>query len=151
MIHNTMVGLKVRLKSSKIVSMTIGQVARAAGLRASAIRYYECAGLIPRPLRARGQRRYDLRVLERLALVEFAKQCGFKLAEVRELLNGFGEDAPLAQRLRAVAERKLDALDAEAKAIALRKARIERALECRCADFAECGRRILAQKKSEGT
>jgi DNA-binding transcriptional MerR regulator len=127
--------------------MTIGQVAHAAGLRASAIRYYEKAGLLPAPLRAGGRRRYDPCVLERLALLEFTKQCGFRLAEVRKLLQEFGDDAPLGRRLRAIADSKLAELDREAKTIALRKARIERALECRCADIGECGRRILAARK----
>jgi len=67
--------------------MTIGQVAKASGLSASAIRFYEKEGLLPPPVRASGQRRYDRRVLERLAVLEFAKECGFALKEVRTLLN----------------------------------------------------------------
>jgi DNA-binding transcriptional MerR regulator len=55
------------------MAMTIGQVAHAAGLPASATRYYEKAGLLPAPLRAGGRRRYDPRVLERLALLEFTR------------------------------------------------------------------------------
>jgi MerR family redox-sensitive transcriptional activator SoxR len=130
--------------------MTIGEVAKAAGLRASAIRYYEDAGLLPQPYRTSGQRRYDRRVLERLAVLEFAKKCGFRLAEVRSLLTEHRDAATLAQRLHAIAERKLAELDAEAKTIALRKKRIQRALDCRCSDFGECGRRILARKQTEG-
>jgi MerR family transcriptional regulator, redox-sensitive transcriptional activator SoxR len=128
--------------------MTIGQVAKAAGLRASAIRYYEEAGLLPPPPRAGGRRHYDSKVLERLALLEFAKQCGFRLAEVKGLLRGFGDDVPLGQRLQNMAERKLAELDRDAKTIALRKTRIERALACRCVDIGECCRRILARRKS---
>ena len=138
-----MVGLQAHLKSSKIVAMTISEVARKSGLRASAIRYYEEAGLLPQPPRTGGRRRYDRRVLERLALLDFAKQCGFSLAEVRGMLNSFGDDVPLAPRLQAVAERKLAELDRQRQTIAL-------ALQCRCADLGECGRRILA-RKSIGT
>lgn len=138
------------MKSSKIVAMTIGEVARAAGVRASAIRYYEDAGLLPPPVRAGGQRRYDLRVLERLAVLELAKKCGFRLAEVRTLLTGHRDDVPLGVRLHDLAERKLAELDAEARSVALRKKRIRKALECRCTDFGECGRRVLERKKSEG-
>ena len=39
--------------------LTIGEVARKAGLRPSAIRYYEDAELLPKPERVGGQRRYD--------------------------------------------------------------------------------------------
>jgi MerR family redox-sensitive transcriptional activator SoxR len=126
--------------------MTIGEVARASGLRASAIRYYEEAGLIPHPPRTAGQRRYDRRILERLALVEFAKGCGFTLAEVRMVLNGFADRESLANRFKGIAERKLAELDVAAETIALRKQRIRRALRCRCADLNECGRQILNPK-----
>jgi DNA-binding transcriptional MerR regulator len=85
--HENIVNLQAHLKSSKIVAMTIGEVARASGLLTSAIRYYEQVGLIAQPARAGGQRRYDRRVLERLAVVAFAKTCGFTLPEVRTLLT----------------------------------------------------------------
>ena len=39
--------------------MTIGEVAGRAGIKASAIRFYEKAGLLPKPNRTSGQRRYD--------------------------------------------------------------------------------------------
>jgi DNA-binding transcriptional MerR regulator len=126
--------------------MTIGQVAKVSGLRTSAIRYYEQAGLLPEPARVGGQRCYDRRILERLAIVAFAKTCGFTLPEVRTLLGTSAGDAPLATRLRVVAKRKLAQLDSEAQAIALQKKRIQQALQCRCADLGECGRRILARK-----
>jgi DNA-binding transcriptional MerR regulator len=141
-LHKKIFGLKVRFKSSKIVAMTIGEVARASGLRASAIRYYERSGLLPQPLRAGGQRQYDRRILERIALLQFAKNCGFTLSETRALFAGPTDSAPLSERLRNVAARKISDLDAEAKEIALRKRRIMGALNCRCADLAECGRRL---------
>ena len=74
--------------------MTIGQVAKEAGLAASAIRFYEQAGVLPRPIRVGGRRHYDSSVLERLAVLERAKACGFTLAEARELLFGFRGDTP---------------------------------------------------------
>ena len=126
--------------------MTIGQVAKAAGLRASAIRYYEDAGLLPPARRAGGRRYYDHRVLERLALLEFGKACGFRLSEVRSLMHGFTDDIPLGKRMRDMAAQKLAELDREEKLIASRRARIERALACRCSDFGECSRRILASR-----
>src|SRR5579863_9041978 len=91
--------------------MTIGQVARRTGLRASAIRFYEKAGLLPRPDRAGGQRRYDDLILDRLALLGFAKQCGFTLEEIRLLLGGFRDNAPLSSRVRNLAARKIQELD----------------------------------------
>jgi DNA-binding transcriptional MerR regulator len=142
--HKRIFGLKGHFKSSKLMTMTIGQVAKASGLSASAIRFYEKEGLLPQPVRSSGQRRYDRKVLERLALLEFAKECGFALSEARTLLNAFADDAPLSERLRGVAQRKIAELDAKAQRIARSKERIERAVQCRCGDLGECGRRILA-------
>ena len=53
--------------------MTIGEVARRAGLRPSAVRYYERIGLLPSPPRIGGQRRYESGVLQRLAVIRGAK------------------------------------------------------------------------------
>src|SRR5438067_6521675 len=121
-------------------AMTIRQVAQQAGLRASAIRYYEKAGLIPKPVRAGGQRRYDRTILDRLAVLEFAKDCGFTLAEARELLNGFRDEAPLSQRLHNFARKKIIELEAQARRIAAMKELLERAQGCRCLNLMECGR-----------
>lgn len=52
--------------------LAIGEVAGRAGLRASAIRYYEEQGLLPRPRRRSGKRVYDVSVLDRLALIELS-------------------------------------------------------------------------------
>jgi DNA-binding transcriptional MerR regulator len=65
--------------------MTIGQIARRAGISQSTIRYYERLGLLPAPIRSSGQRRYDDTVLQRLAVIRFAKYVGFSLTEVTQL------------------------------------------------------------------
>jgi MerR family redox-sensitive transcriptional activator SoxR len=59
--------------------LTIGEVARRAGVRTSAIRYYEEAGLLPEPERVGGKRRYEKEILRRLALIGGAKRAGFTL------------------------------------------------------------------------
>jgi MerR family redox-sensitive transcriptional activator SoxR len=68
-----------------MAQLTISEVARQVGLRASAIRYYEQIGLVPRAERISGQRRYDTTALYRLAVIQSARQLGFTLQEVREL------------------------------------------------------------------
>ncbi len=49
--------------------MRIGEVAQRAGLRTSAIRYYEAAGVLPAPERSGGRRTYDESVISRLAVI----------------------------------------------------------------------------------
>lgn len=77
--------------------LTIGEVARRAGVRASTIRYYEEAGLLEEPERVGGKRRYNEEVLRRLALIGGAKRAGFTLGEVRTLLHGFPAATGAAQ------------------------------------------------------
>src|SRR5262252_4201275 len=69
--------------------LTISQVARQIRLRPSAIRYYERIGLLPPAQRLGGQRRFDPRVLYRLAIIQRARQLGFTLTEIRQLFFGF--------------------------------------------------------------
>jgi len=57
--------------------VTIGSLARQAGVRPSAIRYYERLGLLPPPPRHGGRRSYDSDAVARLALVQFALATGF--------------------------------------------------------------------------
>ena len=88
------------------------EVARRAGLRRSAIRYYEQIGLLPQAARVSGQRRYDSSVLTRLSIIELAQRAGFTLAETRTLLDGFAPDAPPSERWQALARQKLSDVDA---------------------------------------
>ena len=91
-------------------------MAHRAGLRPSALLYYEGVGLLPAPERTNGRRRYDgevLReVLDRLAVVRIAKQAGFTISEIKTLLNGFSKDTPPSERWRLLAEEKLLEVDA---------------------------------------
>ena len=127
--------------------MTIGEVAKQAGLRASAIRFYEKSGLLPKPVRSGGQRRYERGILERLAVLERAKDCGFTLEEVRTLFNGFRGEVPLSKRWQSLARKKIAELDALTERIGVMRGLLERAERCRCLDFEECGRRILGSRK----
>ena len=129
--------------------MTIGQVAKEGGLRASAIRLYEKSGLLPKAPRSGGQRRYDRSILERLAVLERAKDCGFTLDEIRLLFHGFRSDTPLSKRWHELASRKIAELDALTARIAVMRDLLERAQRCQCLDAQECGRRIL-EGRQEG-
>ena len=118
--------------------MTIGEVAKKAGLRASAIRYYEKAGLLPNPARSGGQRRYGAGILARLAVLERAKNCGFTLKEARQLFNDQGRPSERWQRLAPKKIAELNALIERATAM---KELLER--RCQCTDLEECGRKLL--------
>ena len=68
--------------------LTIGQVAKQAGVSVETLRFYEKQGLLLTPLRsAAGYRRYDTSVVRRVRFIQRAKELGFALREVAELLN----------------------------------------------------------------
>jgi len=69
-------------------TLSIGELAGRTGVTAEAIRYYEREGVIPAPVRvgAGRYRRYDAADAERLLFVRRARELGFGLDEVRELL-----------------------------------------------------------------
>jgi DNA-binding transcriptional MerR regulator len=70
--------------------MTIGELAVESGIPASTIRYWEKIGVMPKPVRASGQRRYPPDAIHQLAVLRLAQSCGFRLDEMRHLLHGFG-------------------------------------------------------------
>jgi MerR family redox-sensitive transcriptional activator SoxR len=125
--------------------MTIGQAAREAGLAASAIRFYEQAGVLPKPVRIGGRRQYDASVLEKLAVLERARACGFSLAETRQLFYGFREGTAPSERWQTLARRKIAELDELARQIARMKELLEQS--CTCKDLAECGRRCRQEQR----
>jgi len=71
-----------------MAAITIGRLAKQAGVNIDTIRYYERNGLLPEPARrASGYREYTAADAERLQFVLRAKELGFTLAEVGELLS----------------------------------------------------------------
>lgn len=121
-----------------MLDLSIGDVARRAGLRTSAIRYYEKMGLLPRTARVCGQRRYDPQILERLAIVRLCQYVGLRIAEIKWLLNEV-PGRPPPERWRALAKdrlAKVNVLIAEAKAI---RELLQMTLEHKCPKLVEHG------------
>ena len=68
--------------------LTIGQLARSAGVGVETIRFYERRGLLEDPPRlASGYRQYPPTTTARLRFIRRAKELGFSLTEIRELLS----------------------------------------------------------------
>jgi len=118
--------------------LAIGQIARLSAVEASTIRYYERRGLLPKPARAGGKRRYDARVLQRLQVIEVAKQAGFSLREIGQLLHGFERAATPSERWRSLAEDKLRDVDAVIARAQGMRALLLRGLECGCLTLEDC-------------
>lgn len=108
--------------------MRIGEVASRAGLSTSAIRFYEAEGLLPRASRTTGgYRDYDSAAVARLSFIARAKEIGFSLPEIRQLLDGDRTSDPairelVSRKIRDVGLQMRSARQVEARLYALRDA-----------------------------
>ena len=93
-------------------TMTAGQVARQAGVGVETVRFYEKNGLLEEPARrASGYREYDEQTVKLLRFIQRAKNLGFTLTEIKELLSlRAGSDQP-CDDVRGRAEGKLKEIE----------------------------------------
>lgn len=69
-------------------TLTIGQLAKRAGVNLETIRYYERRSLLPEPARrASGYRQYPPNAVARIRFIKRAQELGFSLNEIAELLS----------------------------------------------------------------
>lgn len=96
--------------------LTISQVARMAGVKAKAIRYYESIGLLPSPPRGSNQyRRYSMSDLNRLTLLRRIRYLGVPLSTAKSLLMGASDArcVDIQDELLQLVKARLDELDRE--------------------------------------
>lgn len=96
--------------TSRRDGMTIGGLAKAAGVGVETVRYYQRIGLMPTPARDYGSvRRYNTVIVQRLHFIKRAQQLGFTLEEVAHLLRL--EDGTHCNEARTLATHKLIAVE----------------------------------------
>jgi len=93
--------------------MRIGELAKAAGLTAINIRYYESMGLLPRPGRTSSNYRvYRAEHVERLQFINKAKHLGLSLEEIKGILQLHDRREVTCVHVRALLDTKLEQVDA---------------------------------------
>lgn len=89
------------------MSIPIGQLSRSTGVNIETIRYYEREGLVPEPARSPGgHRQYTREAVERLRFVRRARELGFSLDEIRQLIS-FSDGSQRCEDIRQLAEAHL--------------------------------------------
>ncbi len=119
-------------------TLSIGEVAKEAGVNVSTIRFYEREGLLPEPERIGGRRRYDEAAVQRLGVIVIAKQAGFSLDEVRVLLTSIDQGAPAHEQLQELAARKLPEVDALIQRAQAMRDWLTAAGNCECEALESC-------------
>jgi MerR family redox-sensitive transcriptional activator SoxR len=117
--------------------MRIGQLAQLCGVRASAIRYYEAAGLLEPPPRVSACRDYPREAVSRLQIIRAAQKAGFKVAEIREFVSALKRKGKASRGWTVMAERKLKELDANIARLQQARRTLASAVNCPCAGVAE--------------
>jgi MerR family redox-sensitive transcriptional activator SoxR len=133
------------LEEAGMAGLTIGVMARQAGVAASALRYYERVGLIPPPARVGKRRLYDPRTLGRIRIVLLARDAGFSVRETREFLHGFPPGTTPASRWREMATRKIAELDRLMDCVAEMKLLLGAGFNCQCRTLEDCERLVAAK------
>lgn len=101
-------------------NLTVGKLADEAGINLETIRYYETISLMPKPKRKEsGYRIYNQNDLKKLLFIKRAKELGFTLKEIRELLEMKVESKSTCGDVKHLAENKI--LDVEQKIKDLQK------------------------------
>ncbi len=102
---------------------SIGELARETGVKVPTIRFYESIGLLSEPLRSEGgQRRYGAEDIARLSFIRHARQLGFDVDDVRELIVlSANPDRPCTEADEIVHRHLREVEDKIAKLTALRE------------------------------
>lgn len=92
--------------------MQIGEAARLTGVSAKMIRHYEAIGLIPgADRRESNYRDYGHHDVHRLGFIRRARDLGFSIEEIRNLLRLWGDTQRSSADVKALAQAHIDDLD----------------------------------------
>jgi MerR family mercuric resistance operon transcriptional regulator len=113
--------------------LSIGQVAKQTGVTVETVRFYEKQGLIEAPQRSdSGYRQYPWETTKRVRFIQHAKEVGFTLKEVAELLALRREPGTSCSDIKLRATEKIEAVDQKIKDLQLiREALSRMVLKCR--------------------
>jgi MerR family mercuric resistance operon transcriptional regulator len=113
--------------------LTIGQVARQAGVGIETIRFYERQGLLEPPARKEsGYRQYDDEAVRRLQFIRRAKELGFTLKDIGELISLREDPEAGAGEIKARAQARLEEIEHKiADLQRMRDALLRLTTECR--------------------
>ena len=120
--------------------LSIGKLGQATGVKVPTIRYYEQIGLLPEAGRSAGnQRLYDGATLDRLAFIRHARELGFGLDAIRDLLSLQDRPDQPCAAADAIARAQLAAVQARIDRLNALKVELDRmVVQCAHGRIADC-------------
>jgi MerR family mercuric resistance operon transcriptional regulator len=128
-----------------MTGMTIGKLAAAEGVGVETVRFYQRRGLLATPeRRSSGYREYSEADRWRLVFIRRARQLGFTLGEVAELLGP--AEAQSTQEIATAAQVKLEAVDAQVRELVQLRCRLRQLVRvCEHGDGQQCAALLLSE------
>lgn len=112
------------------MSIPIGELSRRTGVKVPTIRYYEGAGLMPAPARTGGQqRRYSETEVTQLLFIRYARDLGFEIEAIRELLTISGETDHPSAEVDDIARRHLAEVERRIRQLVAMRQELQRTVE----------------------
>jgi Cu(I)-responsive transcriptional regulator len=123
-----------------MTALAIGSLARLTGVKVPTIRYYESVGLLPKPLRTESNRRqYDERAVNRLKFIRHARELGFEVDAIRELLDLAEQPQRSCAKVDALAREHLQGITSRIERLNALKTEVEQMLKaCAKGRIAKC-------------
>jgi len=120
--------------------LTIGRVAKETGCKVQTIRYYEEIGVLPPPDRSAGnQRIYEPEHIQRLNFIRHARELGFSLAAIRDLLSLTDNPNQSCITADGIAREQLGQVNHRINRLQLLKLELERMIEqCSGGQIKDC-------------
>ena len=120
--------------------LTIGKLGAAAGVKVPTIRYYEQIGLLPGAERSTGnQRLYTRAAQDRLAFIRHARDLGFTLEAVRDLMGLSDRPDQSCAEVDSIARAQLHAVEGRIARLQALKTELERMVDhCAGGRIADC-------------
>lgn len=109
----------------------IGQAAKASGISAKMIRHYEEVGLVPpASRRLSGYRMYNDRDIHMLRFIRHARDLGFSIKEIAELLSLWRDQNRSSSKVKCMALEHIAALNQKVQELNAMKSELERLVDC---------------------
>ena len=122
------------------MEISIGELSRQTGVKVPTIRYYESVGLMPEPPRSEGkQRRYGAPEVSRLTFIRHARELGFEIDAIRELLAMSAQPDQSCAEADRIARRHMAEVDRRISQLVALRAELQKMVDaCEGGHVSEC-------------